>query len=307
MLGEVVMAVGSKGFSGLTTLSFLILFSTGLSAEVPQAIWSAIDAHDSGKVQKWLAGKPDLNGRGGPDRLTPLHKAAVNKDLPIVKALLAKGADARLTYRQGGNALHLICSQLDLSDLTTIEEIVRVLLGAGAPVDQVDQEGNTPLLVACDRIGFAKDKATPLIGMLLVGGASPDVSNTKGDTPLSLSVTRSSLAMVKTLVEHKAKIDLPGPGKSTAINLAAGWKQLDTVRFLAEAGADANLPDVNGTVPLHNLVQDAKHLELVRLLIHRGADVNARRKDGKTPLALASWSAKFNAPMIKLLQENGAK
>jgi ankyrin repeat protein len=284
-----------------------------LSAADIVDIESAIFNNDMAKVQKWLAGKPKINGRSA-FGVTPLMFAAGGSNAAIVKAMLSKGADAKLIDNSGSNALHFTCRGYSNKPIEDKETITRLLLTAGAPVNQVDKYGDTPLLIACRNLGYAirdnvarKDQAAQLLNILLEAGALTDVRNAKDETPLYVSVfLNNSIEMAGALLMHKAGIDFTGPGKSTAINSAASSKNIDMVKFFLESGANPNLPDINGTVPLHNLVDSVKYLDIVKLLIKHSADVNFKRRDGRTPLSLASWSAKHNAPMIQLLKDNGA-
>ncbi len=48
-----------------------------------------------------------VDGRGSPDAHTPLHEAAFNGDLPLVRVLLASGADRSLRTGEGETALDI--------------------------------------------------------------------------------------------------------------------------------------------------------------------------------------------------------
>ena len=54
-------------------------------------------------------------------------------------------------------------------------------------------------------------------------------------------------------------------------------------RFLLESGAEVNLKDKGGLIPLHN-ASSFGHLEIAGLLIEYGAEVNQPDKWGFTPL-----------------------
>lgn len=55
------------------------------------------------------------------------------------------------------------------------------------------------------------------------------------------------------------------------------------MRFLLENGAEVNLKDKGGLIPLHN-ASSFGHLEIASLLIECGAEVNHPDKWGYTPL-----------------------
>ena len=71
------------------------------------------------------------------------------------------------------------------------------------------------------------------------------------------------------------------------LHQAARRGDLERVRELLDAGADANQYDELGATPLHDAAW-AGHAGVARLLIRHGADVNARHKEaGSTPLHYA--------------------
>lgn len=65
--------------------------------------------------------------------------------------------------------------------------------------------------------------------------------------------------------------------------VSAGYNNLEVARFLLENGAEVNLKDKGGLIPLHN-ASSFGHLEIAGLLIEYGAEVNHPDKWGYTPL-----------------------
>jgi uncharacterized protein len=107
---------------------------------------------------------------------TPLHYAALNGPLEDVRALLRGGADVAATDEQGFTAPHFACQQ-------NRPDVAEVLLDAEAPVDPVDQWGNTPLFRA-----VSNAKGDPrIVHRLVRAGADPDKENASGRTPRQLA------------------------------------------------------------------------------------------------------------------------
>src|SRR5690606_17154822 len=98
----------------------------------------------------------------GVDRMgrTELHYAALDSDLPKVKALLLAGADPNASDENGSTPLHFAAQ----SNSFPVSE---VLLKAGAKVDSDDSNGNTPLSNAV----FNSNGEGDLIKLLLITGA----------------------------------------------------------------------------------------------------------------------------------------
>ena len=98
-------------------------------------------------------------------RETPLHVASARGNDPLVEFLLAHGADVNRRCLLGCTALH--DGELDPG-------IAMRLLRGGALVDARDDQGQTPLMLACDFSNM------PLIRVLLQHGASLTIKSHQG-------------------------------------------------------------------------------------------------------------------------------
>lgn len=73
--------------------------------------------------------------------------------------------------------------------------------------------------------------------------------------------------------------------------LKAAWKNdLEGVRSLLEAGANARTKEVDGATALHYAARH-DNPEMAKLLIDKGADANEGNQDARTPLFYARGSA----------------
>ena len=124
--------------------------------------------------------QPKRKARPGVDEYgrTPLHYAAIERNLATLKTLLASGADPGACDDNGWTPLH--CAAQEYAP-----DICEALLAAGAPVDVQDSNGNTPLLTAV--IGSrGRDE---VIRVLRAHGASPTLANAKGISAVTLART----------------------------------------------------------------------------------------------------------------------
>ena len=78
------------------------------------------------------------------------------------------------------------------------EQCVRLLVDAGAPVDQPNVNGATPLWVACQG-GY-----DGVAAVLLKSGAAVDAPMRNGSTPLLVAMFGNRVACVRTLLSHGA-------------------------------------------------------------------------------------------------------
>ena len=149
---------------------------------------------------------------------------------------------------------------------------------------------------------------------------------------------RKDMAALRAMVTKRVNVNTPQADGTTALLWAAHWNDVETVKLLLRAGANAVATNRFGASPLSEpaisgnaeLVKalleagaDAKalstpdgetvlmsaarsgNLDSVRMLLDRGADVNAReRYKGQTALMWAA--AERHAPVVKLLLERGA-
>lgn len=95
-------------------------------------------------------------------------------------------------------------------------------------------------------------------------------------------------ALVHELLKAGANPDLRDPACGlTVMHDAAREGFADSVRVLLEHGADANVVDIEGNLPLHLAAREG-HLEVVRLLIERTANPETPNSLGYTACQLAS-------------------
>lgn len=121
----------------------LLLLSAPIApaAPDPSALFSAVEAGDAARVTAAIDSGISVNARNA-DGLTALMAAVLKGGVPVVQALLARGADvnARLDF-YGKTALTLA------GRWGADSEIVRMLLAAGARRDVSDDRSGRRLVV----------------------------------------------------------------------------------------------------------------------------------------------------------------
>ena len=94
-----------------------------------------------------------------------------------------------------------------------------------------------------------------------------------------------------------------GPSADLTLVQAVKTGNVQTVRAMVRAKADANVADPDGTTALHWAVQNG-NVEIVDLLIRSGAKVAAMNRYGVTPLSIACTTG--NAAVVERLLVAGA-
>lgn len=105
-----------------------------------------------------------------------LYAAAALNEVDRLRELLAQGADPNQVDEDGFTPLHLACQEWSV-------DTVRELIAAGAAVDATTESGYTPLLLAT----FRADGRDEIIEMLRAAGADLHHSDVHGHTPLDIA------------------------------------------------------------------------------------------------------------------------
>ncbi len=329
----------------------LLVAGAGVNTALPSGetpLMTASRAGNEAAVRALLARGADPHARESAHGQTALMWAVAQRHPEVVRALLASGArvdDRSHAYPQvvssSGNAdpkgvfevqqggytpLLFAARQGDLAS-------ARLLVEAGADVNEPAASGTTPLVVA------AHSGHGELAAFMLEAGADPDAAGA-GYSALHAAVLRGERALVRVLLEHDANPDAVMTRGSPARRVSADWRlphrmsgatplwtaawfrEPQLVQLLAEHGADP-LATVGGETAVMAAirgrfsrgrfgvvrppaeVEQRQAADAAAEAIDAGADVNGRRENGDTALHLAV--AQRLDGVIAVLAERGAE
>lgn len=263
--------------------------------------------------------------------LTPLIFAAREGCVECARALIEGGADADFSDPQGVTPLYVAIDNMHF-------DTAAYLIEAGANVDKWDWWGRSPLFGAADmvtipaggradRLSMDRTSALDLIDMLLARGANPDLQ-------LKLPLPYRSI------VDDRGCDNMLIAGMTPLLRLAKTF-DAEAMQRLLDAGADSDLPNQDGILPImaaaglgssscdprgfgpgipHYETPDvqAASIAALQVLLDGGADVNAQgpvvtgtgsrfgaRRTGQTALqGAAGWGWD---DVVGFLVANGAR
>jgi uncharacterized protein len=204
-------------------LSATFLLATSLAFASDARLSEAAMRGDRNSVVSLLKESVDIDGAQG-DGSTALHWAAFNDDLETAKALLAAGANVKVTTREGGiTPLFMACTNGNAA-------IIEALLKAGADVNAVKPNGTTALMLA------AASGNPQAVKMLLDRGAKVDAKEAvHGQTALMFAAALNRDAVIGVLLEHGAD-----PNAATSV------KKMEHVRFDQDGNVVEDRPAPRG-------------------------------------------------------------
>jgi ankyrin repeat protein len=283
-----------------------LLASSQAQAAAESALVRAVQAGDTAAVRA-LVKQAGAVKTTTADGTTALHWAARSGDATMLELLIRAGADVNATTRYG-------VTPLTLAVRAGRDGNVLALLAAGAKVAVADAglpEGQTLLMHAARTGNIASMKA------LLAAGSDPNAKETRTETTaVAWAAVANRGEAVKLLAEAGADLNLASKlttyphtqngvglngleegvsyvgqtvlpkGAWTATMMAAREGAVDAVRALADAGANLDAQDPEGTTALIVAIING-HYDVARVLADGGADVNLADVKGMTPLYAA--------------------
>ncbi|XP_062295228.1 putative palmitoyltransferase ZDHHC13 [Scomber scombrus] len=170
--------------------------------------WSAIN-NRSDLVKYYISKGAIVDQLGGDLNSTPLHWAIRQGHLPMVIQLLRYGADPSVADGEGYRALHLAILFQHMA-------IAAYLMAKGQEVDGPDCNGQTPLMLAAQKIIGPEPT-----NFLIKNNASVSaVDKINRNTPLHCAVLAGNVDAAHILLEAGASVDAENINGHTPIDLA---------------------------------------------------------------------------------------
>jgi ankyrin repeat protein len=232
----------------------------------------AMAAHsDQGALAAFLLDRganPNADGAG----YTALHGAVLRSNLPLLKTLLAHGANLNARQTQASPAKRYSGFGFDkrmigatpflLATRASQLDAMRALAAGGADVNLGLENGTTPIMSAAMRQirggRFAEARVVEAVKLAMELGSHVNTANNDGDTALHFAATRRLDSVVQFLADNGAAINAKNKMRQTPLAAVlvpvppakgAGQATFDEYNFLASHtdGTAALLRKLGGT------------------------------------------------------------
>lgn len=203
-------------------------------------------------------GDPDARD---PNGVPAIVAAAFAGNLPVVQVLADSGADIETTDQYSSTPLMaaLAAGKRDVAEF---------LIKRGADVNHTRTEGYSPLMVAAQN-----DRANDLVQMLLGAGARINqVDEATGETPFLRGAVSGDAAIVRTLAKWGADVNAVTREGRNAIMCAIEMNVEDVgfIKTLLDLGVKAQYESSYGWTPLMSAIAGNSN-DAVGLLLQSGA------------------------------------
>ncbi|XP_059139282.1 putative ankyrin repeat protein RF_0381 [Physella acuta] len=184
---------------------------------------------------------------------TALAHAVIWQNVPMVAKLIQAGADVNIA----SNYATILSSLFSRNNI--LEKILK-------QIKNISETNNTPLHLDASMFNRSKE----IVNLLLGAGANVQSVDENGRTPLHMAAFKGHIIIVKSLCQYGADINAVDNSGNSPLFFSLLMEHKDISKYLLVCGADVNVICDSLTTPLLVAVL-CDDTELVKLLIQHGA------------------------------------
>ncbi|XP_056012069.1 uncharacterized protein LOC125678557 [Ostrea edulis] len=253
-----------------------------------------------------------------------LHSASERQHFSLMTAAVKRGADL-FNKKNGKGVLHrcwprAFYDEVDMSSmLEGCIEYIKTHKQLGGCLDEVDDQGNTPLLAYVKSDLYTKGKecedlSDEVVALLATNKDVVCKTDVENISPLHITASRRRLNSMKILVNKGADLFSKDKVENSCLHKCLSSEEghlhvVDMVRYILENGISPNEENKRHETALFLIIQRSKYhtgndvSTILNLLIKHGANPNQENSD-KNPLVTAIQ--KFDVRPTEILLKNGA-
>jgi ankyrin repeat protein len=262
-----------------------LLLAHGAAVDQPTkrgtALHAAANRGDAAIVELLLARGAAVEPAKRWASYTPLMLATRNGHVAVARRLVEAGASTDALSSAGDTLLHLAACSGNA-------DVVRFVLPF-CNIEQPDHGGTTAALWACNATTPEFDE---VLDVLLEAGAKVDTIDDEAWSPITALAANGRFDAVKRLVERGA-ISVHFETKGTnLVYYAAECGHVEMLRWLIAQGVAIDMASTAGTAQVGEtplfVAAEADQLEALRVLADAGANMRHATPAGDTPLSIAA-------------------
>ena len=183
-----------------------------------------------------------------------------------------------------------------LAEKNKDEKVINYFLEKGNDVNQLDKEGNNPLMKS------AISNNISVITTLLAKTKDINTQNKQGLSALTLAVENNTLEVIDFLLLKNVDVQVVDKEENTLYHYAVKRGDIKILEKLSLYPININQKNSNGLTPLQMAVMTAKNLDVVHFLLSKGADKNLTTDLGETVYELAQENEALKGMNVEFLK-----
>ncbi|XP_070570373.1 ankyrin-1-like isoform X5 [Ptychodera flava] len=214
-------------------------------------LWQAAVSKDANLVHKLIQRHANMKvvSENGYDYCTPLHWAAGEGNMDIVRLLLKSGANINARTSETG------LTPLHQAAISGHSETIEFLLLNGAVIEAKDKkDGQTALHLA------ASQGHRNAVEILIENGADVGAKDTETkSTPLHAAAANGQTESAHLLLQYEADINAQNKSGNTALHSAAWFGHPDVVHLFISYEAKLNIENKFGRIPVETARESTQY------------------------------------------------
>lgn len=235
----------------------------------------------------------------------PIHLAAENRDISILKILIENGANVNSITEEGKTPIFYAIK-------SSCYDGLKLLYKNGADLNREDRFGNLPIHISCNNwfVPYRYDYNTDILKFLIQNGSDLTHRNKKGLQPIHFSIKNKNIVIFRLLLDFYIKNKILKVLENEYFFYAAMNGSPQIIEEFVLLGIDINQVDFDGNTALYHSLK-ADGLDNTKKVLSLGGDINYKNLSGNTIVDSIikennDYNFSYNSELITWFIKNGA-